>query len=159
MSTEGSRVTGFKVVDRRGSSRLQAGVKDFDAEIRRLKSKGYTLPTSKTAARREVDNIDTSMENKSLQSSMRKLNARRVVGSDVALALPKMREPLSSLRDKGIPFDVTNPKELQDIRRWCRLFYTTHDLIPLLIDIYSKFPVVGMEIESNDKLIKSFQLS
>ena len=38
----------------------------------------------------------------------------------------------------------------------CRLFYSTHDLVPLLIDIYSKFPVVGLEFESKDPLIKDF---
>ncbi|QZE10430.1 portal protein [Mycobacterium phage ScoobyDoobyDoo] len=38
----------------------------------------------------------------------------------------------------------------------CRLFYATHDLVPLLIDIYSRFPVVGLEFDSKDPLIKKF---
>jgi len=29
----------------------------------------------------------------------------------------------------------------------CRLYYRTHDLVPLLIDIYAKFPVVGLEFQ------------
>jgi hypothetical protein len=72
------------------------------------------------------------------------------------IALPKVRQPLGSLADKGIPFNVEDEEELKDIRRWSRLFYATHDLVPLLIDIYSKFPVVGLEFDSKDPLIKKF---
>ena len=38
----------------------------------------------------------------------------------------------------------------------CRLYYRTHDLVPLLIDIYAKFPVVGLEFQSKDPLIEKF---
>jgi hypothetical protein len=67
-----------------------------------------------------------------------------------------VRQPLGSLADKGIPFNVEDDEELKDIRRWSRLFYATHDLVPLLIDIYSKFPVVGLEFTSKDPLIQKF---
>ena len=60
------------------------------------------------------------------------------------------------MADRGIPFNVDDDEELKEIRRWCRLFYSTHDLVPLLIDIYSKFPCVGMEFDSKDPLIKKF---
>ena len=72
------------------------------------------------------------------------------------MALPKIRQPLSSIIDKGIPFNVNDPKELIELRRWCRLFYSTHDLVPLLVDIYSKFPVTGLEFQSKDPLIERF---
>lgn len=38
----------------------------------------------------------------------------------------------------------------------CRLYYRTHDLIPLLIDIYAKFPVIGLEFSCKDSLIEKF---
>jgi hypothetical protein len=84
------------------------------------------------------------------------IRAMKREGSNMQIALPKIRQPLGTLADKGIPHDVENEDELKQIRHWCRLFYATHDLVPLLIDIYSKFPVVGMEFDSKDPLIKKF---
>jgi hypothetical protein len=78
---------------------------------------------------------------------------RTAGGSDLEMALPKIRQPLGSLMDKGIPFNIEDPKELVELRRWCRLFFSTHDLVPLLIDIYSKFPVTGLEFVSKDPAI------
>src|SRR6478752_3498277 len=93
---------------------------------------------------------DAQVSNRALVAAMRK------GGSNMQLAYPKIRQPLGSLTDMGIPHDVSNEEELKEIRRWCRLFYATHDLVPLLIDIYSRFPVVGMEFDSKDPLIKKF---
>ena len=67
-------------------------------------------------------------------------------GSNMQIAMPKIRQPMGTLGDQGVPFNVDDEEELREIRRWCRLFYQTHDLVPLLIDIYSKFPCVGLHI-------------
>lgn len=77
-------------------------------------------------------------------------------GSNMQIAMPKIRQPMGTLGDQGVPFNVDDDEELKEIRRWCRLFYATHDLVPLLIDIYSKFPCVGLEFDSKDPLIKKF---
>lgn len=77
-------------------------------------------------------------------------------GSNMQIAMPKIRQPMGTLGDQGVPFNVDDEEELKEIRRWCRLFYATHDLVPLLIDIYSKFPCVGLEFDSKDPLIKKF---
>jgi len=77
-------------------------------------------------------------------------------GSNMQIAMPKIRQPMGTLGDQGVPFNVDDEEELKEIRRWCRLFYQTHDLVPLLIDIYSKFPCVGLEFDSKDPLIKKF---
>ncbi|ACH62090.1 hypothetical protein MYRNA_89 [Mycobacterium phage Myrna] len=110
-------------------------------------------PNPVTEARRAMSRMDTPdglVSNRTLVQSMRKS------GSNMQIALPKVRQPLGTLADKGIPYNVEDEDELKDIRRWCRLFYATHDLVPLLIDIYSRFPVVGMEFDSKDPLIKKF---
>lgn len=110
-------------------------------------------PNPVTEARRalgRMDSPDGLVSNRTLVHSMRKS------GSNMQIAMPKVRQPLGTLADKGIPYNVEDEDELKDIRRWCRLFYATHDLVPLLIDIYSRFPVVGMEFDSKDPLIKKF---
>lgn len=76
--------------------------------------------------------------------------------SNVQMALPKQREPLGSLRDKNIPYDYTDEEELVEIRRWSRLYYATHDLVPLLVDIYAKFPTAGMSLQSKDPELTKF---
>jgi hypothetical protein len=132
-------------------------------DVYTLRKMGHTLPQSQTMARQEAFNTTASVNNRTLTAAMNRvrLQGQRMGGhtrtaANIQMALPKIRQPLSSLTDKGIPFNVEDPKELEEIRRWSRLFYSTHNLVPLLIDIYSKFPVVGMEFTSKDNLIQKF---
>lgn len=76
--------------------------------------------------------------------------------TNVQLALPKIREPLATLKDKNIPFDYTDDEELVEIRRWSRLYYAAHDLVPLLVDIYAKFPTAGMSLSCKDPEVTAF---
>lgn len=116
-----------------------------------LRQRGVPMPRGKTAAKVVTKDTVTSLHNRQLASEM----ARHRTAS-TSMAMPKMREPLQSLKDAGIPTDTSDPKELKTIRHWSRLFYATHDLIPLLIDIYSRFPVVGMDFKSKDPKITEF---
>lgn len=112
-------------------------------------------------AAQESSYSQAAMENR---KQMRAMNNRRnkegyirtASGANMQIALPKQRQPMGTLGEQGVPFNVEDEEELKEIRRWCRLFYATHDLVPLLIDIYSKFPVVGLEFDSKDPLIKKF---
>ena len=131
------------------SSIYQAG-KSWSAEAARLRQAGISLPYSPTAARREAMNAATSVQNRTLVSQMNRsrlasYRGRQHTGANLQIAMPKIRQPLGTLADQGIPYDVENDEELKDIRRWSRLFYSTHDLVPLLIDIYASFPTVGLE--------------
>ena len=125
-----------------------------------LKARGVTLPKGKTAARLAATETLTSLSNRELSAEMKQ---RRTASAgagmrtaSTSMALPKLREPLQTLKDKGIPTDTSDPEELKKIRHWSRLFYATHDLIPLLIDIYSRFPVIGMDFKSKDPKITEF---
>lgn len=146
------------------TSFLHTGGANWSNEVSKLRKMGASMPYSPTQARTEAMNMQAAVNNRSLIASMNrsKLGNYRgrqftaFQGSNMQIALPKVRQPLGSLADKGIPFNVDDEEELKDIRRWSRLFYATHDLVPLLIDIYSKFPVVGLEFDSKDPLIKKF---
>lgn len=157
----------FSINDRRGarsgaqmpaSSRLIT--ENVDAEMRRMRQAGMTLPRNERLARAETVNLKASVNNRTLMAEMNRtrLASHRMqrTGSNIQMALPKIRKPLSSLEDKGIPYEIDKTDKLQEIRRWCRLFYLTHDLIPLLIDIYSKFPVVGLEFKCKDPQLVDF---
>lgn len=146
---------------------------NWQSEVNKLRTAGFALSRNPVMARLEARKVADAVGSGSLTDIMNRkaasdmargrLSATRgatgglfKTGSDLQMALPKIRQPLSSLMDKGIPFNVSDPKELIELRRWCRLFYSTHDLVPLLIDIYSKFPVTGLEFQSKDPLIEKF---
>jgi hypothetical protein len=120
-----------------------------------LRARGFTLPKSDVSARLEAQRVASSVENRKLISAMRGSGSAKTA-ANTTMALPKVRQPMSSLSDKKIPYEVSDPEQLKEIRRWARLFYTTHNLIPLLIDIYAKFPIQGFEIQSKDPQIKEF---
>ena len=157
----------FTVTDKRGSGRRLSSsplvTSNLNEEMSRLRKSGHALPYSQTEARREAQNIKASVNNRTLTQEMRRSRARTAStigtgsgGSNLQVAVPKVRKPMSSLADKDIPYDVNDLESLQEVRRWARLFYTTHDLVPLLVDIYAEFPVTGFTIESKDPEIKDF---
>lgn len=141
---------------------------NWGSEASRLRAAGYNLPgglKAKLQSRQTAEGGRGSMTDMANRQMVSDMNRRRLAGnrggtirtgSDLTMALPKIRQPLSSLLDKGVPFNIHDPKELIELRRWCRLWYSTHDLVPLLIDIYSKFPVVGLEFQCKDPLIEKF---
>ena len=146
------------------TSFLHKGGSNWSSEVSKLRKMGASMPNSPTQARAEAMNMQASINNRTLTASMNRqrlgnYRGRQFTGfqgANMQIALPKIRQPLGTMADKGIPFNVEDEDELRDIRRWSRLFYATHDLVPLLIDIYSKFPVVGLEFDSKDPLIKKF---
>jgi hypothetical protein len=143
---------------------IHRGGANWHNEVSKLRRMGASMPHSPTQARAEAMNMQAAISNRSLTASMNRsklggYRGRQFLGnngSNMQIAYPKVRQPLGTLADKGIPFNVEDDDELRDIRRWSRLFYATHDLVPLLIDIYSKFPVVGLEFDYKDPLIKRF---
>lgn len=156
----------FTVTDKRGVTPSGLVVGGADAEMRRLRSAGYSLPNSNTQARIAAAQVkervstpgqmQADMKNQAAQMRRSRMANMRRTGSDTSIALPKIRQPLSSLQDKNIPWNMSDPKEQTDARTWARLFYSTHDLVPLLVDIYAKFPVTGLEFQSKDPKIEQF---
>ena len=127
------------------TSFLYTGGPNWQNEVSKLRRMGASMPNSPTQARAEAMAMRESVNNRSLIASMNRsrlgnYRGRQFTafqGSNMQIALPKLRQPLGSLADQGIPFNVDDDDELKDIRRWSRLFYATHDLVPRLIDIYS----------------------
>jgi hypothetical protein len=164
----------FTFVDKRGRTASGLQVNNLQAEMNNLRQRlagvGYQLPKSDVQARTEANNVATMLENRRMSATITKerLANARLSGNDgggrgsvrtasnMMQVIPKMRTPMGTLADKGIPFNFENPKELIEIRRWSRLYYACHNLVPLLIDTYAKFPLIGLEFESKDPEIKDF---
>lgn len=149
----------FTVNDKRGRGRVASSrlvTNNLNQEMTNLRDAGYAMPRNNVLARQATQQAKATVDNRTLTQAMQRTGMAKSA-SNMQMALPKIRQPLSSLEDKGIPFDTSDTKSLMEIRRWARIFYSTHDLIPLLVDIYSKFPLVGMEfVCSKDSEIQEF---
>lgn len=135
------------------TSFLYQGGKNWSNEASKLRKMGAAMPYSPTQARAEAINMQTAISNRSLTASMNRsrlagYRGRQFLGggSNMQIALPKVRQPLGSLADKGIPFNVEDDDELKDIRRWCN----TPDA-PVWMADYT-FRPIG-EIQPGDQVI------
>lgn len=77
---------------------------------------------------------------------------------NATVAWPKLRDPFEQFREKAWWFlkEGEFSQSLKKIREWCRLVYMTHPLIPSLIDIYSRFPLLDIEFKHQDQKLADF---
>jgi hypothetical protein len=77
-------------------------------------------------------------------------------GGDVMNAIPRFYDPLEYWDLSGLPWNVQDEGHRHKLHKWLRLYYATHYLVPILVDIFTRFPLVGMELECKDPKIKEF---
>lgn len=77
-------------------------------------------------------------------------------GSDTLAALPKFYSPEDFFISGQIPYKISDDAQRRELLKWMDLFYRTHTLIPILVDIFTRFPLVGMELDSPDKSLTGF---
>lgn len=108
--------------------------------------------------------VRLSQENKEQIAEMRKnrmVNHRTAgastgMGGDVYAAIPRFYDPMEYWDLSGLPWNMADESHRHKLHKWLRLFYATHYLVPILIDIFTRFPLVGMTLESKDKKLKEF---
>ena len=76
--------------------------------------------------------------------------------SDIQFATGRPRDPLFYWRQNNLPYDFSQNEELAKVRAFCRLLYQTDPIIGACIDIFSKFPVMGWELECKDSKLEDF---
>lgn len=77
-------------------------------------------------------------------------------GADISFATGRPRDPLFYWRQNNLPYDFSDPEELLKVRLYSRLLYLTHPMIASCVDIYSKFPLLGMELTCKDDKLTDF---
>lgn len=77
-------------------------------------------------------------------------------GSDVFAAIPRFYDPIEYWDLSGLPWNMADEGHRHKLHKWMRLYYATHYLVPTLIDIYCRFPLAGMRLESEDKSLARF---
>lgn len=76
--------------------------------------------------------------------------------SDTLAAIPKFYSPEDFYIQSMVPYKISDETQRKELLRWMDLYYRTHTLIPILVDIFTRFPLVGMELDSPDKDLTSF---
>lgn len=77
-------------------------------------------------------------------------------GGDVFAAIPRFYSPLEYFEQTQIPYDINNKKHRFELYKWLDLFYRTHYLIPILVDIFTRFPLAGIDFFGPDESLNSF---
>lgn len=77
-------------------------------------------------------------------------------GSDIQFATGRPRDPLFYWRQNNLPYDFSQNEELAKVRAFCRLLYQTDPIVGSCVDIFSKFPVVGANLECKDGRLEEF---
>lgn len=100
-------------------------------------------------------------ENQAMARAMgnkRSLSSRmhRTASADVMNAIPRFYDPLEYWDLSGLPWNVADEGHRHKLHKWLRLYYATHYLVPILVDIFTRFPLVGMELECKDPKVQEF---
>jgi len=77
-------------------------------------------------------------------------------GSDIQFATGRPRDPLFYWRQNNLPYDFSQNEELAKVRAFCRLLYQTDPIVGSCVDIFSKFPVLGMSLKCKDSRLADF---
>lgn len=78
-----------------------------------------------------------------------------MIGADVHNAIPRFYDPLEYWDLSGLPWNVQDEGHRHKLHKWLRLYYATHYLIPQLVDIFTRFPLVGMELNCKDPALET----
>lgn len=82
-------------------------------------------------------------------------------GGAVRAVWPKRYDPLASPTNRDIPYyaddDAYEDADTMKLARaWCRFYYATHHIVPTAVDIFARYPLVGMEHQCKDEGITRY---
>ena len=77
-------------------------------------------------------------------------------GASISFASGRPQDPMFYWKQNNLPFDYSKPDELAKIRAYCRIIYATHPVVASAIDVFSKYPLTGMEITCKDDQLTEF---
>lgn len=146
----------FSVNDRRAASRGNSGL-ILHQSVAQAKSMAHTAAL---AAGKEGPAPTDGAEARRM--GVQRLRNQRVGSAytggsgNLSFATQRPRDPQFYYQQNNLPYDLKDPKQLQALRQLCRHVYASHPVMASAIDIFSKWPVVGMELVCKDEGIKEF---
>lgn len=154
----------------------------LDAQVENLRKRGVALPKNHARAQLSAATMHqmgtmgmnarhasmTGMSAEEIEKNnaviramgeQRRLTKRASGGgssSNSYAAIPRFYDPLEYFDLSGLPWNVADEGHRHKLHKWLRLYYATHYLVPILIDIFTRFPLVGMELKCKDPKLKDF---
>lgn len=77
-------------------------------------------------------------------------------GISTGFATARPRDPLFYWRQNNLPFQFDDPQQMAKMRAYCRLVYISHPIVGSCVDIYSKYPLLGMKLSCKDERLTEF---
>jgi hypothetical protein len=163
---------GFKITDRRAgaraasapspSSSLVLGQSVASAKaVAALGSRGASAALS--AGRQGVIPTDASESRRmQVQRAGSRLGSVGIGGgsnTSINFATQRPQDPFFYWQQNNLPYDFDDPRHMILLRQLCRHIYKAHSVMASAIDIYSYWPLLGMEFECKDKAITEFHNS
>lgn len=101
---------------------------------------------------------DPTVQEMRLQRHAKQRKQAGVVGTggQINLATSRPRDPMFYWQQNNLPYEVNDPLQLAKIRLYCGHLYKAHPVIASAIDIYSKYPLSGMELVCKDPALTEF---
>ncbi len=98
----------------------------------------------------------TDMAEANAMRLSRATSMRRHGSGDISFATARPRDIEFYWKQNNLPYDTDKPEELIRLRALCRALRRSHPLIGSAIDIFSKWPLVGMDYDCKDPEIAEF---
>ena len=132
----------------------------------RLSSFGQRHASDVQATREQMLREGKAVEDGDVIREMRhnrSINKKGVAGmggggtsAQFSFATGRPRDPMFYWKENNLPYDIAKDEELAKIRAFCRLLYITHPVIASAIDIFAKWPILGMEFTCKDDQLTDF---
>jgi hypothetical protein len=156
---------------------------NLDQELSRLKSQNLILPKNPLRAAMAAQEMYGMASSRSLQSDLTRISsgdneatlktirentrlARAMrpsrmqktggAGGDAYAAIPRFYDPMEYWDLSGLPWNMADEGHRHKLHKWMRLYYMTHYLVPILVDIFTRFPLAGMYLNSKDDQLTAF---
>lgn len=133
--------------------------KAFDAEVIRRLGSDNPFRRRTAASAEQSPEVDEMRRNRRINGGLQKAamnGGGGRGGSDLAFATGRPRDPFFYWKQNNLPYDTADGEELKKVRLFCRLLYQTHPIIGPAIDIYTKYPMQGLELSCKDEQITAF---
>lgn len=126
---------------------------EFDDRIKQVQASFRNSPFAK---QREEQSDEVSEMRKNRRVNQRIASASNRAGADVSFATGRPRDPLFYWKQNNLPYEFNDNNELAKVRQFTRLLYQTDPIIGSAVDIYSKLPLLGMELSCKDEKLTEF---
>lgn len=154
----------------------------LDQELTRLKNQNLVLPKNPLRAAISAKEMYGMASSRSLQSDLTRISSgdneetlkimrensrlaravrssrmRKMASSgDSYAAIPRFYDPMEYWDLSGLPWNMADEGHRHKLHKWMRLYYMTHYLVPILVDIFTRFPLAGMYLQSKDDQLTAF---